>query len=155
MKKAFLTLAPLLFILTTRAQTTDIAKNKTAKTSSADVIIDEPANSTQNTDKIFTAVEQMPQYPGGRDKFNRFLVKTVRYPAGAVEHHTQGAVIVQMVVEKDGSLSDVKVVRGVGDGCDEEAIRVVKLSAPWKPGSQNGHPERVMYAVPISFALAN
>ncbi|HZY38532.1 MAG TPA: energy transducer TonB [Mucilaginibacter sp.] len=135
MKKTLLTLIPLLFLLTAKAQLTDSARN--------------------SNDMVFTSVEHIPEFPGGISQFNKFLVKNLRYPAAARENNTEGRVIVTMVVEKDGSLSQVKVVRGIGDGCDDEAVRLVKLSSPWKPGMQNGRAVRVMYAVPVSFTLAN
>jgi|SRR5665213_2118235 len=102
---------------------------------------------------IFTSVQQEPEFPTGLDNFYRLLMMNIRYPARAREHHTQGRVIVTMIIEKDGSLSQVKVVRGIGDGCDEESVRVIKLSPPWKPGMQNGRPVRVAYSIPISFRL--
>jgi len=134
MKKIILTFSLLLFIIGAKAQLTDSARN--------------------SNDMVFTSVEHQPEYPGGISQFYKFLVKNLRYPAAARENNTQGRVIVTIVVEKDGSLSQVKVVRGIGDGCDEEAVRLVKLSSPWKPGMQNGHAVRVMYSVPVSFTLA-
>jgi len=135
MKKTLLTLSLLLFMIGAKAQLTDSARN--------------------SNDMVYTAVEHQPEYPGGITKFYRFLTKTIRYPAVAREHNTQGKVIVTMVVEKDGSLSQVHVTKSIGDGCDEEAMRVVKLSAPWTPGTQNGKAVRVEYSMPISFTLAN
>jgi protein TonB len=96
----------------------------------------------------------LPEYPGGSSEYYKFLEKNLRYPATARRNNTRGRVIVTMVVEKDGTLSQVKVVRGIGDGCDEEAVRLVQLSSPWKPGIQNGRAVRVMYSVPGSFTLA-
>jgi len=142
MKKILLTLIVLLSILTVKAQGTDSARNKVVNV----VMV--------NDNAIFVSVEHIPEYPGGINQFYKFLVKKLRYPATAKENNTQGRVIVQFIVEKDGSLSDVKVVRGVGDGCDEEAVRLVKLSSPWKAGIQNGRAVRVMYTVPVSFELA-
>ena len=127
----------------------------------ADVQIDEPAGTAEakvteaDPNQIFTSVEQSPEFPGGLDKFYAYLGKTIQYPAIAKENNTQGRVIVTFVCERDGSLTDVKVVRGIGDGCDEEAVRVVKKSPRWKPGIQNGRPVRVQYTVPISFTLAS
>lgn len=129
--------------------------------SKADVTIDEPVGTAEKKvteddgNKIFTAVEQSPEFPGGLEAFYKYLGKTIRYPAVARENNTQGRVVVQFVCEKDGSLTDIKVVRGIGDGCDEEAIRVVKNSPRWKPGIQNGRPVRVMYSVPINFTLSS
>jgi len=150
MKKILLTLAPLLFILTAKAQITDSARNSHDKLETKTI--------TVNTDvAIFSKVDQMPEYPGGIDEFYKFLEKKLRYPATARENNTQGKIIVTMVVEKDGSLSQVTVAKGkgIGSGCDEEAVRLVKLSAPWKPGMLDGRAVRVMYSVPVSFALAN
>jgi len=127
----------------------------------ADLTIDEPVGNSdakvteEDPNKIFTSVEQVPQFPGGLDAFGRYLGKNINYPAVAKENGTQGRVIVSFVCERDGSLTDIKVVRGIGDGCDEEAVRVIKKSPHWKPGIQNGRPVRVMYSVPISFSLAS
>jgi len=125
----------------------------------ADVTIDEPVGTSDakvtedDANKIFTSVEQQPLFPGGIDAFYKFLGKNIRYPAVARENGTQGKVIMQFVVEKDGSLTDIKVARGIGDGCDEEATRVLKASPHWSAGVQNGRKVRVAYTVPISFTL--
>lgn len=95
----------------------------------------------------------MPTFPGGKEGFNKFLGTTVKYPKAAREANIQGKVIASFIVEKDGSLTDIKIVRGIGYGADEETIRVLKSSPNWKPGTQNGKPVRVAYSVPISFAL--
>jgi len=101
--------------------------------------------------KIFTAVEAEPSFPGGIEMFYRFLQYNIRYPAKAFEDKIQGKVFISFVVEKDGSLTDIKVLRGIGGGCDEEAVRVMKTSPKWRPGIQNGRPVRVQYTMPISF----
>jgi protein TonB len=128
----------------------------------ADIRIDEPVGNSDikqvveaDPNQIFTSVEQVPEFPGGLDKFGAYLGKAIRYPAVARENGTQGRVIVTFVVERDGSLTDIKVTRGIGSGCDEEAVRVLKNSPKWKPGIQNGRPVRVQYSVPISFTLAS
>jgi TonB family protein len=108
----------------------------------------------KNNDKTFTKVDIVPEFPGGFEAFGRYLGKSLRYPALARENGTQGRVIIAFVVEKDGTLSDVKIAKGIGDGCDEEALRVINNCPPWKPGIQNGKPVRVAYSVPISFALS-
>jgi periplasmic protein TonB len=126
----------------------------------AEVTIDEPVGNSdakvteEDPNKIFTSVEKNPEFPGGLEKFYAYLGKSIRYPAVARENNTQGKVIVNFVVEKDGSLTDVKVVRGIGDGCDEEAVRVLRASPHWGPGIQNGRPVRCSYTVPISFTLS-
>jgi protein TonB len=126
------------------------------------ITIDEPVGNAdvkqvveENPNQIFTAVEQVPTFQGGEAGFNKYLQKSIRYPAIARENNVQGRVIVQFVVERDGSLTDIKVVRGIGSGCDEEAVRALKASPKWKPGIQNGRPVRVQYSVPVSFALAS
>lgn len=105
-------------------------------------------------DKVYEAVDKEPQFPGGLKAFYKFLAKTVRYPADARANNIQGRVYVQFIVEKDGSLSGVKVVRGPGHGLNEEAARAVKSSPKWIPGTQHGKAVRVQYTVPINFTLA-
>jgi periplasmic protein TonB len=106
-----------------------------------------------DTNKVFRAVETYPEFPGGLDAMIKFFSGNVKYPATAKKNGTQGRVIVNFIVEKDGTLTNVKVSRGIGDGCDEEAVRVVKLSSPWKPGTQGGKPVRISYSMPVSFTL--
>lgn len=101
----------------------------------------------------FVTLENPPTYPGGVSKFYEFLGKNIKYPAMAIENDIQGNVFVSFTVEKDGSLSNIKVDRRLGFGTDEEAIRVLKLSRAWNPGTQNGKPVRVKYNIPIKFAL--
>jgi TonB family protein len=105
------------------------------------------------TDKIFTAVERVPEFPGGLEAFAGYLNKNIRYPAQARESGVQGRVIIGFIVEEDGSLSQVHVMRGVEEDLDKEAQRVIAKSPNWTPGLQNGKPVRVAYSVPISFTL--
>jgi len=127
----------------------------------AEVHIDEPIGNsdtkqvTEDSNEIFSAVEHSAEFPGGIEKFYAYLQKNVHYPAIARENNVQGKVFMTFVVEKDGSLTDVKVMRGIGSGCDEEATRVIKASPKWKPGEQNGRTVRQQYTVPISFTLAD
>lgn len=103
--------------------------------------------------KVFTSVERVPEFPGGIEAFFQFLAKNIKYPAESRQKGIQGRVIINFVVEKDGSLSDMKVVRSVDAKIDEEALRVLKESPNWVPGTQNGKAVRVIYSVPISFTL--
>ena len=126
----------------------------------AEIKIDEPVGNSdvkqvteEDPNQIFTAVEQEPSFAGGIDKFYKYLQNNIRYPAVAKENNVQGKVFVTFVVERDGSLTDIKVVRGIGSGCDEEAMRVLRNSPKWKAGIQNGRPVRVQYTMPISFTL--
>jgi TonB family protein len=100
-----------------------------------------------------TVVEVVPSFPGGLVEFGKFLGQNLKYPIEAKKNKTQGRVYVNFIVEVDGTLSEPKVLRGIGGGCDEEALRVIKLSPKWKPGIQNGKKIRVAYTVPILFSL--
>jgi TonB family protein len=112
------------------------------------------ADTTRKDDgPIFSAVEQVPEFAGGLPAFGDFLVKNIKYPAEARKNGIQGKVFIAFVVEKDGSLSNIRVVRGVDNALDQEALRVLEISPKWTPGFQNGKPVRVMYSVPISFTL--
>lgn len=97
--------------------------------------------------------EVMPEFPGGLSALYEFLKDNVNYPEFAKKVNIQGTVYVSFVVEKDGSVSNVEILRGIGGGCDEEAVRVVKSMPPWKPGRQMGRPVRVAYKLPIRFTL--
>ena len=99
---------------------------------------------------IFQVVEDMPTFPGD---INKWLGKNVKYPVIAQENNIQRRVTVQFVIERDGSITDVKVLRGVDPSLDKEAVRVVKSMPKWKPGKQRGKPVRVSYTVPINFRL--
>jgi protein TonB len=103
--------------------------------------------------EIFTVVEEQPGYPGGEESRIAFLQQNIRYPEEAKELGIQGRVFVTFVVEVDGSITDVRVLRGIGGGCDEEAIRVVRAMPKWVPGKQRGVPVRVQFNLPIKFTL--
>ena len=106
-----------------------------------------------NDEPIFTNVEVLPGFPGGLQAFQKFLGENLKYPEIAKKNNIQGRVFLSFVVEKDGSLSTIKVARGIGSGCDEEAVRVISISPKWTPGMQNGKAVRVSYTVPIFFQL--
>ena len=101
----------------------------------------------------FIIVENMPTFPGGEKKMLEYVAKNVKYPQLAKEVGTQGRVFVSFVVEKDGSITNVTILRGIGSGCDEEAIRVVKSMPKWNPGLQCGRAVRVSCNLPINFKL--
>ena len=103
--------------------------------------------------EVFTIVEEMPDFPGGTAKLAEYLQKNIKYPQMARESGIQGRVFVNFVVEPDGHVSYVKVLRSLGGGCDEEALRVVKAMPKWKPGKQRGKPVRVSYILPVNFKL--
>ena len=103
---------------------------------------------------VFVVVESMPEFPGGQQALFKYLSENVKYPVIAQENGIQGRVICQFVVNKDGSIVDVEVVRSGGDASlDKEAVRVIKTMPKWKPGKQRGKPVRVKYTVPVNFKL--
>ena len=110
-------------------------------------------NKKTSNDKVFEKVEDMPEFPGGEQAMMDFVSKNVVYPKEAQEKGISGRVMVSFIVEKDGSVNEVKIVRGIGGGCDEEAVRVVKAMPKWKPGKEKGKPVRVSYIMPIFFKL--
>lgn len=103
--------------------------------------------------QIFTVVESMPTFPGGDAARVKYLNNNIKYPQMARESGIQGKVFVTFVVEKNGKVTDVKVLRGIGGGCDEEAIRVIRNMPKWIPGKQRGKPVRVQFNLPIIFKL--
>jgi TonB family protein len=111
--------------------------------------------SKRNDGPIFTAVEKAPEFTAGIEAFYRFLSQNIKYPEAMRKNNIEGKVFITFIVEKDGSLSDIKSVRDVGYGSAEESIRVLKLSPKWSPGYQNGIAVRVQYTMPISFTLGN
>lgn len=125
-------------------------KNTTISSNDLKVKITFPA---EEKDSVYNQPEVMPEYPGGMDALMKYLSGNIKYPEQAKEKNTQGRVLVSFVVEKNGSISNVKVVKGIGNGCDEEAVRVISAMPKWKPGMQNGKKVRVSFAIPISFKL--
>jgi protein TonB len=107
----------------------------------------------EETNEIFQVVENQPAPVGGYEAFYKYIGKNIKYPDQARRMGVEGKVFVQFVVDKDGSITDVQVLKGIGSGCDEEAIRVVKSAPKWTPGKQRGRPVRVRMSVPIAFKL--
>ena len=104
-------------------------------------------------DEVFTIVESMPQFPGGNKKMFEYLSKSIKFPPAAKANGIQGKVYVNFTVGKDGKIRDIKILRGVHDLLDKEAIRVVKAMPKWKAGKQRGKPVSVSYNLPINFQL--
>lgn len=107
------------------------------------------------TEEIFVVVEEQPEFPGGNAAMMKFLSDNIRYPVIAQENGIQGRVICNFVVERDGSITDVQVVRGVDPSLDREAIRVIQQMPRWKPGKQRGSAVRVRFTLPVVFRLQN
>ena len=112
-----------------------------------------PAPKPEVSNKVFEVVEEMPHFPGGAAALQAFLSSNTKYPVVAQENGVQGRVIVSFVVERDGSITDVRVVRSVDPSLDREASRVVRSMPRWSPGKQNGSTVRVKYTVPVVFRL--
>lgn len=109
-------------------------------------VVDEP--------EIFTIVEEMPEFPGGGEKaLLQYLSNNIKYPAIARENGITGTVYVTFEIDQNGKVKDAKILRGIGGGCDEEALRVVMSMPAWKPGKQRGKPVRVQYNLPVRFVL--
>ncbi|MEN0055736.1 MAG: TonB family protein [Mucilaginibacter sp.] len=116
---------------------------------------EDDSSPTTKSDQVFTAVEQVPEFQGGISGLEHFLITTIKYPKEEREKGIQGRVIAMFVVEPDGSLSNIKILRGVSKGLDDESLRVLALSPKWKPGYQNNKAVRVQYSIPISFTLSD
>jgi periplasmic protein TonB len=123
----------------------------TEETVIEELVEEEPEE--EDIDQVFLIVEEQPLPNGGMQAFYDFLGKKIRYPEQARRMGVEGRVFVEFVVGKDGRLTDVKVVKGIGAGCDEEAVRVVKGAPKWKPGKQRGRAVRVKMTVPVYFRL--
>jgi TonB family protein len=147
MNKPLLTLLLLLFFIAAKAQT----KN-TDVPAPAQIDIKEPADTT-DPKKIFLAVEKEPSFYAGNDRFPLYLAHQIVYPPDAVKKRIEGKVFVSFVVEKNGSLTDIQVLRGVSPDIDAEAVRAISKSPKWAPGIQNGRPVRVRYNMAIIFKL--
>ncbi|MBP5542259.1 MAG: energy transducer TonB [Bacteroidales bacterium] len=104
-------------------------------------------------EEIFLVVEEDPEFPGGLEALNKYLAENIKYPQLAKENNITGRVYVTFVVEKNGTVANVKVLRDIGGGCGAEAVRVVKAMPKWKPGKQRGQPVRTQYNVPVGFYL--
>jgi len=112
-----------------------------------------PSTNKNYQGPVFTAVENEPTYPGGQQKLNAFLQQNIKYPAEMRQKKVEGKVFVSFIVEKDGSLNELKVLHEPGYGSGQEALRVLGRSPKWTPGIQNGHKVRVQYVLPINFSL--
>lgn len=136
MKKTILLIAMLLSGAMLMAQNTEVV-----------------VNPTDNDEEVFLVVEDEPEFPGGMEALYKYLASNIKYPAAAKEQKIQGHVIVNFVIEKDGSVSNIKLLRDIGGGCGEEAIRVVQAMPKWKPARLRGKRVRAQFNLPINFNL--
>lgn len=121
----------------------------------SDVVIEMAAPHEPDSNAVLVVVEEMPSFPGGMPALFAYVSEHLQYPAEAKERRVEGMVLMQFTVERDGSISDIQVIRGIGSGCDEAARRVVQQMPAWKPGQQGGKPVRVRYSLPIRFKLTD
>ena len=119
-------------------------------------VVEEPKPEPKpKEDEIFVAVEQNAEFPGGQQALMKWLSNNIRYPEAAQQNDIQGRVVVRFVVEKDGSIGNVTIAKGVDKDLDREAIRVVKKMPKWQPGKNNGQPVRSYFNLPVTFRLQN
>ena len=118
-----------------------------------EVAIKEVVIEEEKADQIFDVVETQPNPPGGMSGWNKYLSDNLKYPTQARRMGVEGTVIVVFVINTDGSIQDVEVLRGIGGGCDEEAVKIVKAAPKWSPGKQRGKPVRTRMRLPIRFKL--
>jgi TonB family protein len=104
-----------------------------------------------SSSQVFTIVDSMPEFPGGQKAMNIFIIKELKYPDKAIKRKTQGKVYINFIIEVDGSISNSKVLKGIGHGCDEEALRIISLMPKWKAGFHKGKNVRVSFNLPITF----
>ncbi|MBQ4449542.1 MAG: energy transducer TonB [Prevotella sp.] len=118
-----------------------------------EALVTEPVKPKEEENKVFDVVEQMPSFPGGMSALMAYLQKSIKYPPIAEENGIQGRVVCTFVVERDGSVTDVRVAKSVDPSLDKEAVRVVSAMPKWIPGKQNGQSVRVKYTLPVTFRL--
>ncbi len=112
-----------------------------------------PQPSLEQKPVDYLVVEVLPEYPGGPVEFMKWLTKNLRYPAEAIRKKVQGKVVAQFIVNDDGSITELKIIKSLNAACDQEALRVLRMMPKWKPGLQNDKPCRTMVAIPIVFRM--
>ena len=131
--------------------TEDMVINEQQAVDISGLTLDEPEK--EESQEVFIIVEEQPEPMGGMEAFYAYVGENLEYPRRAILNRTVGKVFLQFIVERDGKIGNVKVLKGIGDGCDEEAVRVIKSAPAWKPGKQRGRPVRVRIIVPVAFKL--
>lgn len=111
-------------------------------------------NLLANDTVVYKSADVPPAFKGGDAELNRYLSRNIKYPKEARDNNIKGRVTIGFIVEKDGTLTNVKLVRGIGGGCDEEAVRAMSVSPKWNPGLNSGKPVRVRYSIPVAYALS-
>lgn len=127
------------------------SNENTAVQAVAPVVVEEEV--VEEEEEIFLVVEEDAEFPGGLEALSKYLAENIKYPALAKENNITGRVFVSFVVEKDGRVGNIKILRDIGGGCGAEAVRVVKAMPRWKPGKQRGKPVRSQFNLPVNFDL--
>ncbi|MFR9166654.1 MAG: energy transducer TonB [Dysgonomonas sp.] len=143
--------SPQIYIMDVKGEAEPEAVDIAVLSDNSPVIVEE----RYSFENPFATVEQMPRYVGGESEMFKFIGENMQYPAKAQEYRIQGRVVLRFVVDKDGSISDVQILRSLDPECDKEAVRVVKAMPKWKPGKQNGREVPVYFTLPIMFKLEN
>lgn len=106
-----------------------------------------------DTGRLFVVVENMPEFPGGLVAMQKYIEKNMRYPPQAIKNNITGKVMVEFVIDENGYVTNARIVKGIGYGCDEEALRVVRAMPRWKPGTQKGKNVKVRFLLPLRFDI--
>lgn len=133
-------------LLATRTNVVDSVPSK-------DPLPDPKENNHTGTSKTFLWVEEMPEFPGGENAMLKYLSNNIKYPVDAREANITGIVYLSFIVDKEGEIKNIEILKGIGGGCEEEAMRVIKNMKKWKPGKQNGQSVNVQFKLPVSFTL--
>uniref|UniRef100_UPI00404737FF energy transducer TonB n=1 Tax=Roseivirga sp. TaxID=1964215 RepID=UPI00404737FF len=149
MKKSLLIISLILFVFSCSEEDIYI-DGLSEETVLMDVI---PEGETSTGEEIFMVVEESPAFPGGSDAYKEFIINNLKYPEEAIAQNIEGKVFLSFVVDKEGVISDIKVNRGLGYGCDEEAVKMLMKSPNWKPGVQRGRTVKTRMALAVNFKL--
>lgn len=139
--------------VSTDSQTLEVSETQEETTSTSTETVSESIE--KNTETVFTVVEESAMFPGGQEELIKYLALNIKYPKQAKVRGVEGLVYVSFVVEKDGSLTDINLLKDIGSGCGQEAVRVVKEMPKWRPAKLKGEKVRMQFNLPVKFTLAN
>lgn len=152
--KKFLCLFTIMLAISTGAIGQDSSRKSTDTVEIQEPIIPiEYKDPGTDTSRFFAVVETMPEFPGGIVAMHKYIEKNMRYPPQAIKHNITGKVMVEFVIDENGYVTNARIVRGIGYGCDEEALRVVRAMPRWTPGTQKGKNVKVRFVLPLRFDI--
>lgn len=154
-KKVFMLLAAVMLMSASAMAQSNVRKGRVNRTKqvSTNNVKKQPAAKLEEDDEVYVVAEELPEFPGGHAALIAYIQKNINYPADAAKNGIQGRVWVSFIVEKDGSLSDIEIIRSPDSSFSKEAIRVLSSMPKWKPGKQNGKIVRVKWSMPVTFKL--